>query len=507
MMDGEYDDIGGMNDDESVADDTTVASASFMAEDDRYDMTQQSTGHRKRKRDEQANIIIEQAHMMYSDELLDYFMLSHDSDHVPKPEPPINFRPDWIIDSDGHTAIHWAAAMGDIEVMKELRKFDADTAAKNCRGETPLMRSVLFTNCQDKQTMPAVVKELIGTIDCVDHCQSTALHHAAAVTVSRQKQHCARYYLDVILNKMQEVLEPDTVQRLLDLQDIEGNTALHIAAKNKARKCVRALIGRGARTDIPNLENLTVEDLIQDLNEHRRSDRHPQASSSPYGPESRSQYEMPEEPRHDTAHVSEAAMSIESKITPLMLEKFQDLARSFDDELIEKETSEKEARRILNSTHAELAAMNEQILEIGYHRELAEERADSTAQLARIEKSITSLIEQQQQLRLLSLCQHEESKTNGHIMSGEDDLDERIMLAKMLAEEKDKRHGLISDYRDALAVAGAGEKGESYKKLIVKALFGGQDPSTVELDIDNVLAELTAEKLGQEGETVIPEHV
>lgn len=72
----EYDNISAqLNDDESVADDTTVASASFMGEDDRYDMSQQSTGHRKRKREDLVQNVTEQAHVVYSDELLDYFML------------------------------------------------------------------------------------------------------------------------------------------------------------------------------------------------------------------------------------------------------------------------------------------------------------------------------------------------------------------------------------------------------------------------------------------------
>ncbi|MGZ4059810.1 MAG: hypothetical protein ACXVPU_12310, partial [Bacteroidia bacterium] len=123
---------------------------------------------------------------------------------------------------------------------------------------------------------------------------------------------------------MQETLEPEQVQRIIDARDVEGNTAIHIAAKNKARKCVRALMGRGARTNIPNIDKVTAEELIQELNESRRTERHPQASSSPYGPDSRSMYEMPEEP-HTRAihHISEAAMSIQGRIAPLMLEKFQ----------------------------------------------------------------------------------------------------------------------------------------------------------------------------------------
>ena len=144
------------NDDESMADDVTVASASFIAEDDRYDASQ-NTGHRKRKREEDAQHARDQAHLSYTDELLDYFMTSGHANPVPRPEPPLNFHADWTIDQEQHTALHWAAAMGDIDVIKQLKTFGANLSAKNVRGETPLMRAVLFTNCKDKQSMPMVI--------------------------------------------------------------------------------------------------------------------------------------------------------------------------------------------------------------------------------------------------------------------------------------------------------------------------------------------------------------
>ncbi|TAQ83338.1 hypothetical protein B7494_g8339 [Chlorociboria aeruginascens] len=502
VADDNYDNISAqLNDDESVADDTTVASASYMAEDDRYDMSQQSTGHRKRKREEPVQNIVQQAHVIYSDELLDYFMLTHDSENVPKPEPPPNFQPDWLIDSDGHTAMHWAAAMGDVDIMKQLKRFGANLLAQNVRGETPLMRAVLFTNCMDKQTMPAVVKELISTMDAVDLCQATALHHAVMMTFSKGKHQCVRYYLDIILNKMQEMFEPEHVQRILDAQDVDGNTAIHIAAKFKARKCVRALMGRGATTDIHNREGVTAEDLIQELNATRKADRHPQASSSPFAPDSQRHSAfhdvMNEPPRHTVSHHSEAAMSVASKITPLMLEKFQDLAYSFDDELVDKDHSEKEAKRILNSTHIELATIREQILDLGIMEDNDRVEAENKAQLAHIEHLVTSLIEHQQQIQLLSRTQLEENQANGH-MSNDDDVAERLSYSKQLNEELANRKQLVGQYRQALSMAGAGEKGEVYRRLISSCVDSEVD--LMDENLDNLIEQLVEDQKDREGE-------
>lgn len=507
MPDDDYDDMSAqLNDEASQADDGTQDSASFMVEDDRYDMLQQSTGHRKRKREEQLADTTQREHMLYSDDLLDYFMLSHEGpERVPKPEPPVNFQPNWIIDVDGHTAMHWAAAMGDVDMMRDLRRFGADLGSLNTRGETPLMRSVLFSNCMDKQTMPQVVKELASTLDVVDYCNATALHHAAAMTTSRQKHHCARYYLDIILNKIQEVLSPDQCQIIIDAKDVNGDTATHIAARNKARKCVRALIGRGAATNIANAMGETAESLIQELNESRKRERLPAASSSPYGPDSRSLYDMPEEPATRTVHhVSEAAMSIQGRIAPLIKEKFDDLAASFDEELVEKDTSEREAKRILQTTVQELETVRDQIREINIEKESADVAQQGKDRLAHAEHKVTSLIEQQQKVQLWTRVERELSKTNGHMMSNEDDVGERVMLAKMLGEEQNKRQKFVVQYRDALSMAGAGEKGEQYRRLISKCLGTDANELTDE-NLEILLSHLQEDQRGQQGETVMPE--
>jgi transcription factor MBP1 len=496
----EYDNISSqLNDDESLPDDTTVASASFMGDDDRYDMSAHSTGHRKRKRDDSIQNATEQAHIVWADELLDYFMVSNEQD-IAKPEPPPNFQADWIIDTDGHSGMHWAAAMGDVEVMKQLRRFGGNLASENIRLETPLMRAVMFTNCMDKQTMPLVVNQLISTVDKVDHCNSTAIHHAAAITASRNKHQCSRYYLDIILNKMQEMFEPEQIQRLLDAQDINGNTAIHLAAQHKARKCIRALIGRGAAVDIPNNEHQTAEDLIRDLNADKARDRHPQASSSPFAPDStrhKSIYDaFPEDnPRIMPPHHSEAAMSVESKITPLVLEKFRELAASFDDELIDKDVSEKEANRLLTATHVELSQIREQYRDLSFQAQHKKEddKEQKSNQLAQLERSILSLIEQQQQLQLLSRAQHEESKHNGHMIQG-DDLSERAMLAGILNEEQTKRQKLVGQYQEALSIAGPGEKGEQYRRLISKCV--GTEVESMDENIDHLLEQLIDDQGG-----------
>ncbi|KAA8564885.1 hypothetical protein MFRU_008g02710 [Monilinia fructicola] len=507
-----------LNDEESVADDVTVASASYIAEDDRFDLSQPPTGHRKRKRDREREDVQQddpvdiraQAHLMWADELLDYFMAPPtDANSMDRrPEPPINFEPDFIIDTDGHTGLHWAASIGDLDILKQLKRFGANLVCRNSRQETPLIRSVLFTNSYDKQNFPLIVRELIHTAHEVDSCGATVLHHAAATTNMKQKFRCAQYYLDVLLEKLIECFHPDEVQRLLDARDINGNTAIHIAAKNKARKCVRALMGRGAATDIPNDMGETAEEIIQDLNASRRSERHHQAaSSSPFAPDSArhvSHYDaLEQENSRGVAHISEAAMSLKNNAEPILLERLHALACSFDEELAEKENAEADSKRILEGVRMELAGVREQARLLVEEDEGEENLIAAKAHLVGLQERVQSLVERQQQLLLLSRTQHEGSKINGHgggQANGNTDgneEDERIQLAQQLHEEIARRKALVGEYIGALGVAGGGDEGELYKKVIVRDL--GMDEGEGGLSdegLDALIANLEEERGG-----------
>ena len=503
------------NNEDQTPDDTTVAS---FIDDDRYDQSAPPTG-RKRKRSPPPPALSQsdQAHIAYSDELLDYFMLSQASEPASRPEPPPNFNPDWTIDSEGHTALHWAAAMGDLDVMKQLRTFGANIDARNLRGETPLMRATLFTNCMDKNSMPRVVQELISTIASTDQFGSTAIHHAANLTCSRTKHHCARYYLDVILNKMTETMPADEIRAVLDKQDTNGATACHIAADNKARKCLRALMGRGASTDIPDIRGIRVESLIAELNEQRRV-KEGNMSSSPFGPDSSRRnmslsYPEPLDrtPRTDLnsvlvqarreAHHSEAAQTVANKITPAIVNKFQDLARSFDEELKEREGSEREARRILSQSQMELAGVQREIQQLneGNEDEAPARQRNELNQLQHAQQRCISLVEQQQAILLSSLVSQKESEMPVNGVNGDlpndDGTDEMVSLLEELRQEQEKRRHLVQEYVTALADRGTGEMAERYRMLTAKCV--GMKEEEVDLQIDALL-EVLEEDAGDE---------
>ncbi|CCF42509.1 hypothetical protein CH063_12486 [Colletotrichum higginsianum] len=489
----EYDVGDSVMNDDDTPDNLTVASASYMGEDDRFDMSHHSTGHRKRKREEAIHDLTQQQHSVYGDELLDYFLLSRNEKPAYRPEPPPNFQPNWIIDSEEHTALHWASAMGDVEVIKQLRRFGAGLNVQNVRGETPLMRAVHFTNCYEKQTFPQVMKELFDTVDARDASGGTVIHHAAVMKNGRVVSHsCSRYYLDNILNKLQETHDPAYVQQLIDAQDEQGNTALHLAAQRNARKCIRALLGRQASTNIPNNEGVRAEDLIAQLNATKK-ERGPQRSSSPFAPDSQRHVSfrdaMPERNISSknlalSSFNSEAANTVHARITPLIMEKFQDLAGSYDEELREKDNAEKEARRILSNTQAELAAVRQQIAELEAQLEPDEGAAQIMSEANRAKHQVMSLITHQNRLHVQQAVDQEISKLNGDV--DEASYEDRLALAKQLQTMVSEQRQSESDYVEALSMVGTGENIDKYRRLLRKCLPPA-DAENLDENLDNLI--------------------
>lgn len=495
---------------DDTPDNATVASVSYMAEDDRgADAAHYGTGHRKRKREDLVvQDLTEQQHSVYGDELLDYFLLSRQDGPAMRPEPPPNFQPDWYIDSEKHTALHWASAMGDVDVVKQLKRFSPTLNAQNVRGETPLMRSVHFTNCYEKQTFPAVIRELFDTVDNRDSSGCTVIHHAAIMKSGRVTSHsCARYYLDNILNKLQEVHDPSFVQHLIDAQDHSGNTALHLAAQTNSRKCIRALIGRGANAQIANAEGVRAEELIQQLNAARvPKERAHQRSSSPFAPDSQRHVSFRDALSESVTKLavpyqSEAANTVQNKITPLVLEKFQDLAQSYDSEWKEIHEAEIEARRILGISQNDLAGVNLQIAELEGRLESSEASAKANGDSIMAQHQVLALLANQNKYHIHAAVEQQMAKANGE-STGDDLPETRFKLARELRDLLLEQRRAEVEYVDALGLSATGDKIDKYRRLLKECLDQG-DAENLDANLDDLI-EMMEEERGEGAAGAIP---
>lgn len=475
---------GRLHDEDSQDNNSTIGSVSFLDGDENYNQNFVSNS-RKRKRPSHQDIL-DQQHTMYADALLDYFILS--SSEVPSlhpnqaPYPPENFQVDRPIDDQGHTALHWGAAMGDIEVVRHFLDRRANPGARNARGETPLIRAVLFTNNYEKESMPRLVNLFLGTVRDHDDHNANVLHHIVMTTNSHAKRKCARYYLDVILNKLSEVCTPSEFSRILNHQDSQGDTPLHIAARYNAKKCVRALQGRSVRGDVPNHKGETADQMLQNL----RSVHQDFVSSSPVLP--------PTSPRvlpsgNNSGHYhTQSARSFSQSFDSMAQEKSLQISLALDNELREKEEDLFDSQKMLDKLESERSSVRQAIfLNFAQAGNESEDEINALEdEEAALKAEGLALSEQLQHKDLHLLVRSEEKAVPSEArtslcVTGKSldavEMEQQLRAGSELATEQRKRRKLTTLIVEAQGSAGMSQTGEALKRLI---------SSTTAIPIDQV---------------------
>ena len=446
----------------------------------------------------------DQQHLIWSDELLDYFMLQRSDDPPPPPpNPPDNINLNRPVDEKGNTALHWAAAMGDLNLVQNFIQRGADVNVLTNQGATPLIHAVTFTNNWDKGTMGRLTEVLYSTVGQRDCCASTVFHHIAASTMSKSKYPIARYYLEQLLDKLKQAYEPRDIGHLLDLQDENGNTAVLLAAKNGARKCVRLMTAEGARVDIPNVQGETAEQFIKQLNERRR-DRQRQVSSSPVLPPSEAPLmennttRFPELSLSQTKasqYASEAAAALASQLPTLIQSRTEQLASAFENELTERESDAREGERLLELRKQELSVVRKQLMSFSAQSNSNDADGREQVELELVERQTNALLHSERDSDM-----GRQVKRLKHTHDTAQNEPKDAVRAWNVAEygrqamyHQRQSVALLDNVVVAQGFAGVGnEKHAAYKQLIMTAL--GVRNDDVEPMLNDILDELEAAK-------------
>ncbi|GAA5837969.1 hypothetical protein JCM9279_004089 [Rhodotorula babjevae] len=158
---------------------------------------------------------------------------------------PPDLDADTPIDENLHTALHWAAALARVSLVRALVAYGADADRGNNAGETPVIRAVLVTNNSDQDSFLRLLEVLAPALRTVDDLGRSVLHHAALVAGVKGRAASARYYMEAVLEFV-ATREGGRFKDLVDAQDAYGDTALNIAARIGNRTLVRMLLDVGA---------------------------------------------------------------------------------------------------------------------------------------------------------------------------------------------------------------------------------------------------------------------
>jgi len=297
----------------------------------------------------------------YSDQILEYFI--SDTNQIPQIliSPPLDFDANIAIDDDGHTALHWASAMGRLRIVKLLLTAGADIFKVNKAGQTALMRSVMFANNYDVRKFPELYELLHRSTLNIDNYNRTVFHHIVDVAMSKGKTHAARYYLETVLSRLADY--PKELADVINFQDEDGETALTMAARCRSKRLVKLLIDHGADPKLVNRDGKSTEDYILEDERFRSSPGPISRLSAMSFRNAQAAYPLltipppiPAGSERLPLHHSVAGQKASTKCVNEATSMLDSLAVSFDRELQDKE-------RDMNQAHSLLQNIQQEILE------------------------------------------------------------------------------------------------------------------------------------------------
>lgn len=505
---------------EDSLENSTVASESFLDEEEAYQTLPRQSGTLKRKRETE----LDNVHQIYGDSLLDYFILVGKDDSpargISPPQVPDGFQVNRPIDNLEHTALHWAASMGDLDMVKYFLGMGANKQARNIRGETPLIRAIIFTNSYAKDILSRMVQLLQDTFHIQDNYGGTVFHHAAALTLSHVKKKAARYYLNILLSFYSENVSHEVFFRLINAQDHNGDTALHIVARNKAKRCTKVLQGHGVSGDILNGRNETADQILMSY----RNVQYEIGSSSPiYGVSSlnngaRSSAAKPSGLPSSSNYETQPARSFTDSFSTLIPDKSRQIMLALEQGVQEKVEDLAEANRLVRALNAERDQVRQEMMHLLEQTKDSEDDEALVAEEAALLAECESLTEQIQCKTLRQEIRAEESKlsplalqahpmTNGDI-TDDAELEQKYRAAQRLARNQQERRAAVSAAVKAMATAGMTERGDQYKKVLMNTLGVSADdvmsivPEMLEM-VEMAEMDINAEKLNATESAVV----
>jgi regulatory protein SWI6 len=188
---------------------------------------------------------------------------------------------DMPIDNTAHTALHWAATLARMPLLRALIASGASIYRVNGGGETALMRACVVTNNLDVGSFPDLLELLGPTIEMRDARGRTVLHHIAVTSAVKGRSQASKYYLESLLEfVVRQGSAPNSQQMFLgqapscksmgigrfmseivNAQDKSGDTALNIAARIGNRSIISQLLEVGADAGIANRAGLRPVDF------------------------------------------------------------------------------------------------------------------------------------------------------------------------------------------------------------------------------------------------------
>ncbi len=207
------------------------------------------------------------------------------------------------LDVSANTALHWAATLAKVSLLKLLMQKGADIWRGNAAGHSPLISAVLVGNCWEKSCFPELLELLHPLIEVRDAQGRTILHHIAVSSGINARRPSSKYYLEALLEYLVRVGTQPTssthvssstvapkarvngdsssqdsvasasagvkgavslsrfLAHIVNAKDIAGNTALNLVARIGNRNIIQQLLEIHADPSLPNNKGVSAKDF------------------------------------------------------------------------------------------------------------------------------------------------------------------------------------------------------------------------------------------------------
>lgn len=197
------------------------------------------------------------------------------------------------IDGSCNTALHWAATLARIPLVRKLLDKGFNMRRANSGGETALIAACQARNNLDHNSFPALLQLLGPSIEVRDRRGRTLLHHIAVSSAMKGRAAVGKYYLESLLEYVIRQGPSPThaasmsfdgangvtaqaqghaltlgtfMDNIVNAQDRAGDTALNLAARTSTTTIIDQLIEVGADPNIANRGGLAPVDFGVGLN-------------------------------------------------------------------------------------------------------------------------------------------------------------------------------------------------------------------------------------------------
>ncbi|KAF1992390.1 apses-domain-containing protein [Aulographum hederae CBS 113979] len=180
------------------------------------------------------------------------------------------------LDQTANTALHWAATLARVPLMRLLIAKGANMFRGNVAGQTPLMAAVQVNNSLDHSCFPEMLEILGPLIELRDAQNRTILHHIAVASGIKGRAASSKYYLEALLeflvrgttanpHSAMDGSKPIGLMRfmseMVNARDKGGNTALNLVARIGNKSIIQQLLEVQADPTIRNYRGVKAIDF------------------------------------------------------------------------------------------------------------------------------------------------------------------------------------------------------------------------------------------------------